>query len=431
MASDKLALLGGIPVREKRIFAKWPILGKEEEDAVVEVIRSGNLSTFAASLGEDFYGGKNIRAFEDEFAEKFGVKEAIAVNSATAGLHCALASCGVGPGKEVIVPPYTFTATSTSVLMHNGIPVFADVDPITFCLDPKVVEKTITPHTVAILPVHLYGHPASMDELIAIAKKYNIKVIEDCAQSIGAKYKGKPVGTIGDVGVFSFQETKNLPIGEGGMIVTNNSELADRCRMIRNHGEFLTDGKPRDYITNIVGWNYRMTELEAAVGRIQLKKFAMFQNERKRVFEYLRELLKPLSGITPPQMVGDIEHGYHIFGLKYNASVIGVHRNVFVKAVQAEGIPLFPGYRRILYMNPLFQERLAYGREGCPFNCSFYKGTVSYKEGLCPVAEDLNKNSGMVMFDIRPPLGKKEMEQIAEAMKKVLDNISELKSVIL
>ena len=408
---------------------RWPMLDQEEEDAVVEVIKSGALSTFSASLDDDFYGGKNIRAFEREFADFFGAKDAIAVNSATAGLHCALAACGVGPGKEVITTPYTFTATATSVIMHNAIPVFADVDPISFCLDPEAVEKAVTPYTVALLPVHLYGHPAPMDELIVIAKEHNLKIVEDCAQAIGAKYKGKSVGLIGDIGVFSFQETKNMPVGEGGMIITNNDELADRCRMIRNHGEHLLDGKPRDYITSIVGWNYRMNELEAAVGRVQLKKFSFLQEQRKELFEYVREKLRPLPGITPPQYVGDIEHGYHIFGMKYNANEIGVHRNIFVKAVQAEGISLFPGYRRILYLNPLFQNKIAYGNEGCPFNCSHYKGNVTYEEGICPVAEDLMKNTGMVMFDIRPPAGEKEMDQITEALIKVLDNVDNLKGM--
>lgn len=267
---NKLALLGGSRVREKP-FPQYPLIGEEEKRAVLEVLKSGNLSTFSASTA-GFMGGKKIQEFERNFADYFGAKHAIAVNSATAALHCALASIGCGPGDEVIVPPYTFTATATSVLMHNSIPIFSDVDPKTFCLDPKLLEEKINTKTKAILPVHLLGHPADMEMIMEIARKNDLTVIEDNAQSPGAKIDGRYAGTIGDLGIFSFQETKNIAVGEGGMIISDNDELAQRCRMVRNHGEVIIQGKKREYLSNIIGWNYRMTELEAAIGIEQFKK---------------------------------------------------------------------------------------------------------------------------------------------------------------
>ena len=260
---SKLALLGGKPIRT-RPFPAYPVIGEEEKRAVMEVLDSGQLSTFSASR-QGFLGGRKIQAFEAAFAEYHGIRHAIAVNSATSGLHAAVAACEVGPGDEVIVPPYTFTATATAVLHHNAIPVFVDVDPVTFCMDPAQLEKAITPRTKAVIPVHLLGHPADMDAILAIARRHHLKVIEDCAQAPGARYKGRLVGTMGDCGVFSFQETKNMVTGEGGMVITNDPDLAERARMIRNHGEAVIAGEPRKYLTSTIGWNYRMTEVEAAI----------------------------------------------------------------------------------------------------------------------------------------------------------------------
>ena len=265
---SKLALLGGKPIRT-RPFPAYPVIGEEEKRAVMEVLDSGQLSTFSASR-QGFLGGRKIQAFEAAFAEYHGIRHAIAVNSATSGLHAAVAACEVGPGDEVIVPPYTFTATATAVLHHNAIPVFVDVDPVTFCMDPAQLEKAITPRTKAVIPVHLLGHPADMDAILAIARRHHLKVIEDCAQAPGARYKGRLVGTMGDCGVFSFQETKNMVTGEGGMVITNDPDLAERARMIRNHGEAVIAGEPRKYLTSTIGWNYRMTEIEAAIGIFQL-----------------------------------------------------------------------------------------------------------------------------------------------------------------
>jgi dTDP-4-amino-4,6-dideoxygalactose transaminase len=426
--SDRLALLGGTPVRTKP-FPPYPLIDETDKQAVMAVLDRGALSTFGAGPKGNFAGGQEIRAFEQEFAAFNQSKFALAVNSATAGLHCALAAAGVGPGHEVVVPPYTFTATATSVLHHNAVPIFCDVDEDTFCLDPAKLEACITPRTKAIIPVHLLGHPADMDAIMAIANKHGLMVIEDCAQAPGATCNGVPVGNLGHMGVFSFQETKNLPVGEGGMITTNDEQLADRCRMVRNHGESILLGKPRSYISNIIGWNYRMTELEAALGRTQLAKLERLDAVRKDLFTYLGEGLSGLPGLTPPLTRPNVRHACHIFGAKYDASVTGVSREILMKAIVAEGVPVAPGYRVPLYANPIFQDLKAYGDQGCPFKCGFYKGSVDYTKVKCEVAERLIHEQALWVFVARAPATRGDMDDIIAAFRKVWGGMDGLKGL--
>lgn len=425
--SEKLAILGGEPVR-KEPFPPYPVIGQEEIDAVNEVLKSGNLSSFAASVGPKFFGGRKIREFEGNFAKYHDADYAIALNSATAGLHVALAAVGVGPGDEVIVPPYTFTATATSVLMHNAIPVFVDVAPMTYCLDPTKIEAAITPSTKAIIPVHLLGHPADMDAIMKLACEHGLAVIEDCAQAPGAKYKGKLVGTMGDAGVFSFQETKNMMTGEGGMVITKDAELAERCRMVRNHGEAIIEGKKRSYISNIVGWNYRMTEIEAAIGNEQLKKLDRLNDIRIKNSKFLSKKLPKIDGISVPYEDPNILHVYHVYGMLYEEEKTDVPRKTIIDALNAEGIPFGTGYPHPLYENPVFKEKVAYGEHGCPFTCQFYKSSVSYESGLCPVAENLCYRKAMWLFIVRPPATLKDMQDVVDAFNKIEENMDALRS---
>jgi perosamine synthetase len=424
-SSRTLAILGGKPVRATP-FPAYPVIGEDEKRAVMEVLDSGQLSTFSASR-QGFLGGRKIQAFEAAFAEYHGVSHAIAVNSATSGLHAAVAACGIGPGDEVIVPPYTFTATATAVLHHNAIPVFVDIDPETFCLDPGRVEAAITPHTKAIIPVHLLGHPADMDRILALARRHGLKVIEDCAQAPGARYKGRLVGTMGDCGVFSFQETKNMATGEGGMVITNDPGLAERARMVRNHGEAVIAGEARKYLTSTIGWNYRMTEIEAAIGLVQLTKLDRLNQARRDLACYLLDRLPRHPGMKYPTEAAHTEHVYHVFGMTYDETAVGLPRARFIEALLAEGIPVGLGYPRPLYHNPLFQDRIAYGTKGCPFTCHLYQGTVSYAKGLCPVAEDLCARTALWTFVVRPPATERDMEDIVAGFEKVLGGVSELK----
>ncbi|MDD1653040.1 MAG: DegT/DnrJ/EryC1/StrS family aminotransferase [Methanomicrobiales archaeon] len=415
----QLAIFGGSPVRDHP-FPPYPLLGEEEVQAVTAVVRSGKLSMFDL----DFLGGEQVQGFEEEFARYHGSRYAISVNSGTAALHVAVAAAGIGPGDEVIVPPYTFTATASAVLMHNGVPVFADVTPDTFNLDPERVEEAITGKTKALIPVHLFGHPAEMDALMEIAGDHDLAVIEDCAQAPGAEYCGRKVGTIGHLSAFSFQRTKNMTTGEGGMILTDDPDLAHRCRLVRNHGEAFMTGQKREYLANILGWNYRMTEMEAAIGREQLKKLDRFNAVRRRNAHFLSEQLFRIRGISPPVEVPHVVHVYSIYALRYDAEAVGIPRSRFIAALEAEGIPVWGAYPRPLYENPLFRERIAYGNEGCPFTCALARKGAATPAGSCPVAEE-HCRSVFGFTTIRPPSTLADMQDIVEAVEKITGHIGE------
>ena len=413
----QLALFGGEPVR-KVPFPKHPIITSDEKTAVLEVLDSGNLSTFIASSGEFFLGGKKIKEFEKKFSQKIGTKFAVAFNSATSALHAAVVAINVKPGDEVIVPPYTFTSTATSVLMHNAIPVFADIKNDTYCIDPKSIEKNITKLTKGITAVHLFGHSCDMDEIMSIAKKNNLKVIEDCAQAPGGKYRGANVGTIGDCGIFSFQETKNIMTGEGGMLVTDDEKIAKVTQMIRNHGEVTSESQEkRTYVSEILGWGYRMTELEAALGIVQLSKLDKFNVERIKLANYLTENLKSIEGLTHTKY-DFVDHVYYVYGLSYDEKIIGISRNEFCKALSAEGIPFSEGYVKPLYLNPLYLERRS-------FAFKHYNGNAKYEKGLCPNAENLFENKMILTSVCRPPATIEDMKDIISAIHKIIKNKNE------
>lgn len=411
----KLALLGGEKVREKP-FPPHPIIGEEEKRAVKEVLESGKLSTFIAQPGEQFLGGEKIKQFENEFARYHDAKYAVAFNSATAALHAAVVACGVKAGEEIIVPPYTFTSTATCALMHNAIPVFVDIKPDIFCLDPAKIEQAITPRTRVVIPVHLFGHPADMDEIMQIAERHNLKVIEDSAQAPGAIYKGKFAGTIGDCGVFSFQETKNIMTGEGGMLITNNEEIAEIARMIRNHGEVILESQTqRTYRSDILGWGYRMTEMEAALGIEQLKKLDELNSQRIELANYLAENLAEVDGLTPPVVYPYARHVYYVLPIKYNEDEIGIPRDLFVKALVAEGIPFGAGYVRPLYLNPIYHENK-------PFIYKYFGKEISYDKGTCPVTEKLYEKELILTPVCRPPATRQDMDDIVKAVGKIIEN---------
>jgi dTDP-4-amino-4,6-dideoxygalactose transaminase len=413
----KLAIFGGKKTR-KEPFPKYPIITSSEKKAVLEVLESGNLSTFVASPGEQFLGGKKIREFEKKFAEYIGVNFAVAFNSATSALHAAVASVGINPGKEVIVPPYTFTSTATCTLMNNSIPVFSDVKIDTYCLDPSKLSKVITPLTQAIIPVHLFGHPCDMDEIMTIARKNNLKVIEDCAQAPGAIYKNKKVGTIGDCGVFSFQETKNMMTGEGGMLVTNNEEIATVAQMVRNHGEMILPTlKQRTYKSEILGWGYRMTEIEAAIGISQLAKLDKMNQLRIKLVEYLTKKIHTIDGLKHTKYE-NVKHVYYVYSFSYDEEKIGISRDKFCEAMRAEGIPCYGGYVKPLYLNPLYSEKRA-------FAFKHYNGNVSYEKGICPIAEELNEKLLVLIPICRPPAKIKDMDDIFNAIVKIIENKDE------
>jgi perosamine synthetase len=265
------AILGGEKTRTKP-FPRRITMGDEEKQAVQKVMDSDVLSAFFGSPGDLFLGGPLVKEFEANWAKQYGFKHAISVNSWTSGLIIALGSVGIEPGDEVICSSYTMSASASCCFYYGAIPVFADVDSVTYCIDPKSFEKSISPRTKAIIVVHLFGGIANMDEILRIASKHNIKVIEDAAQAPGIKYHGKPVGALGDIGGFSLNYHKHIHTGEGGMLATNNDEIAEMARAIRNHGENIIESKGSDNFSNLVGGNFRLTEIQAAIGIQQLKK---------------------------------------------------------------------------------------------------------------------------------------------------------------
>lgn len=274
-----------------------PIIGDEERAAVDRVLRSGMLAQ-----------GPEVKAFEEEFSEHFGLGRAcVAVNSGTSGLHLGLLSCGVGPGDEVIVPSFTFAATANSVALTGATPVFADISPDDFTLDPSSVEGSITDKTKAIMPVHLYGHPAKMVELMVIAERYGLMLFEDAAQAHGASLNGTPVGAFGHFGMFSLYPTKNMTSGEGGMVSAANEEIERNLRLYRNQGML------QQYHNEVVGLNNRMTDLHAAIGRVQLTKVNAWTKKRQSNAAFLTENLR---GVTTPPVAEGAVHVYHQYTVR-------------------------------------------------------------------------------------------------------------------
>ena len=430
-----LALLGGTPVRTEK-FPGYRVMGQEEKDATARVIDSGVLSGFIAGWHENFWGGPEVRALEEEWAARFRVKHAIAVNSATSGLMAAVGAVGVEPGDEVIVPPYTMSATAVAPLVWNAVPVFADLEPRGFCLDPLSVEARITSRTRAILAVDIFGHPYDAEGIDALARKHGLAVIEDCAQAPGATYRGRFAGTLGHLGVFSLNFHKHIHCGEGGVVVTDDDDLALRVRLIRNHAESSIDNSGITDLRNMVGFNFRMTELEAAVARCQLRKLDRVLVERQENCAYLNARLGEIPAISPTWVREGATHSYYFHALTFDEGVAGVPRNRFIEAVKAElpvtelrekeGVNLRAGYVKPVYLLPLFQERQAYGSKHCPFVAPWYEGSVSYAPGICPVCERLQSSEIFVHELMRPPFRREDLDDVVRAFEKVWEHRGDL-----
>lgn len=431
----RLAINGG-PKLRKHPFPAYVTVGKEEEEAATRVIKSGCLSRFLGCWHEDFHGGPEVRAFEEEWASHFGVKHAIAVNSATSGLYCAVGASGVGPGDEVIVSPYTMAASSVAPLVYNAIPVFADIEEDYFCLDPASIEERITERTKAIIVVDLFGLPYDADRINAIARKHNLLVIEDCAQAPGVRHSARYAGTLGDIGVFSLNYHKHIHTGEGGMVVTDDDELAERVRLIRNHAESVVEAKGVVSIVNMLGYNFRMTEIEAAIGREQLKKLPGLLKQRQENVAYLCKRLSEIPCLEPAKTRAGNEHAYYVHPVKFDAAIAGLHRDRFVEAVRAElapitlreteGVKVGAGYVKPIYLQPMFQQKIAFGGAGCPWSCDKYRGEVSYERGICPVTEKMHFDVLITHELMRPGMSQSDLDDAAEAFAKVWRNVGEL-----
>lgn len=434
---SKLALLGGDPVRAAP-FPAYKVIGDEEKAAVNAVMDSGILSRFLGTWHPDFFGGPEVQAFEKEWAAVSGTKHAISVNSCTSGLYAAVGAVGAGPGDEVICSPYTMIASATAAIAFNAVPVFADIDPETYCISAATIAPRITSRTKAIIVVHIFGQAADMDPIMALAARHGIKVIEDCAQAPFGTYKGRPVGGLGDIGVFSLNYHKHIHTGEGGMCTTNDDDLAERLQLIRNHAEAVVEKKGVKNLVNMIGFNFRLGEIEAAIGRAQLRKGPGLIQDRQRNVKHLEAKLAGVPGLSMPKVGPAGDHVYYVHTLSYDAKATGVSRATFVQAVKAElaptalreheGVLVSAGYTRPIYLAAMYRELVGYGDVGCPFKCPHYTGKVDYGEGLCPNAEDAHFNRVILHELIRPPMTTADLDDVAHAFHKVAGNLPALRA---
>jgi len=359
-----------------------PITGDEEAQAVNQVLKSGFLTVRG--------GGPFVSQFERKFAEFVGVRHAISVNNGTAALHSALLAVGVGPGDQVIVPSFSFIATAEAVVLTGAKPVFADIDLDTYCLTSESIEEKITSNTKAIIPVHLYGLMADMDAIKKIAKDHDLTVIEDAAHAIGAEYKGRRAGSVGNIACFSFHATKNMTTGEGGMVTTNNAEYANTLRLLRNHG---------GYKSKIIGHNYRMPEIEAAIGCVQLAKLPKFLEARKKNAATLSHRLQEMSQFKLPVEPAGYKHGWNIYTIRLRRSTAG-SRNRLVKKLREKKIEAEVYYSIPIHFMPVYKEKY-YGK----------------RERL-PVTETACRQ--VFSLPIHPAVSESDLEYITTAVRRLL-----------
>ncbi len=418
-AADALAINGGSPVIAVP-FPPYRSLGEEEIAAANRVLRSGVLSAFIGAPGPGFYGGPEVQALERESAESFGVKHVVSVNSWTSGLVAAMGAIGLEPGDEVIVTPWTMVATATAILQWNAIPVFADIDPQSFNIDPKAVEAAISPRTRAIAAVDIFGQSADIPALRAIADRHNLKLVTDTAQAPGALLNGVPAGTAADIGGYSLNYHKHIHCGEGGLLVTNDDRLAERLRLIRNHGEAVIESDQPEDLANILGHNFRLGEIEAAISREQLHKLPALVESRQKAAARLTKALSCLPGMHPPQVSPTATHVYYVYGMTLDLKQLSRDRAWIVNALKAEGVTgLLEGYQNI-HLNPLFRQRIAYGTSGFPWKgLSSGCSAVWYGPGLCPVAEYLHQYSFMGLNLCAHAFSDDEVDAVIESFRKV------------
>ena len=399
---------------EKRTF------GEEESQAALEVLQRGQLSLFEGTWNAEapfsFWGGPFIQKLERAWESYYDSPHAVSMNSATSGLIAAIGALEVGYGDEVIVSPYTMSAAASCALVYGAIPVFADVKLETGSLDPASIERRITARTRAIVAVHQFGLPAEMGAIMALARKHGLKVVEDCAQAHGAKADGRFVGTFGDIGVFSLNVNKTIHVGEGGVCVTRDPKLRDRLALIRNHAEAVVEQAGAEPLTNLIGFNFRLTEIAAAMALEQLKKLDRFNRVRRDLVERLNRELSRFPFLVPPPSTEGA--AYYIYPLRFLPETAGTSRAEFVRRLQTEGVVLEEGYVRPLYLQPLYQRRQLF-KHGYPFTAPANQGArMEYERGTCPNAEKLHFEQMLISEIIRPPHGAEELPGMIRGIEK-------------
>lgn len=402
-----------------RIFKKYNSIGKDELKAAIKVIKSGNLSNFLGSLSKEFNGGPKVREFEKKCAKFYKVKHAVTVNSWTSGLICAVGSLNIAPGDEIILPPWTMSACATAILNWNAIPVFADIETNTYNIDINDVKKKISKRTKAILAVDIFGHPCDINELKKISKKNNIKLITDSAQSPYSFYKKKNAATLSDIGGISLNYHKHIHTGEGGVIFTNSDKIAYRLKLIRNHAESVVNFNDKKKLYNLIGYNFRLGEIESAIGIEQLKKLKTVVKKKQEIAKILNKGLSEIPGLILPKVKKNFTHSYYVYAINLDLNIIKYSRSHIIKKLQSKGIQgLSAGYT-CLHLLPMFKNKIAYGTKGFPWIISNNFKKNLYSEGSCPNAEYLH-NKSLIKFEIcLYDLNFKDLEFIINSFKEV------------
>ena len=421
-----LALHGGAPVvAPGTIEERWPLVEEEDIAAVVATLRSGQLS---------WINNQDVPALERAWAGYVGTRYCLAFNSGTAALHAAVAAAGVGPGDEVLVPALTFLASATAVIHHQGLPVFVDVDPRTFTLDPAKVEERITDRTKAVIVVHLHGLPADMDPILAIARRRGLKVIEDTCQAPGAFYKGRKAGALGDMAAYSIMAGKNLPTaGEGGLFTTDDPELRDAADMIKMFGEKVRPDEAREYNALTMGWNYRFSSILAAFTLSQLARLDGYTARVQEGGRALAQGMAEIPGLVPPFVPADRTHVYHHFRFRVDPEAAGVDLpvGVFRKAVQdameAEGVPLIEYQNRPVPGQLLFALRQGYG-SGCPWTCGHASRDIVYDMHEYPQTLEVIRSTLLVghRLCMASFMERRNVDLYLAAFQKVFSHLDEL-----
>jgi len=405
----QLVVSGGKPVRTDP-FPAWPVWDEREIHAAREVIESGKWG---------YPRGERVPLFEEHFAAFHDAGFGICFNSGTSALCGALWAVGVQPGDEVILPAYTFIATATAVLQIGAVPVFADIEITSLHIDARSIEEKITEKTAAVIPVHIGGRPANMTSIKSLCEYHNLKLVEDAAQAWGSEWQNNRVGAIGDAGIFSFQSSKNITAGEGGIVLTNDEEIASLCRSYSNCGR--VSDKPR-YEHYYIGGNYRMSEIHAAILQIQFERYPDLMRKRQENAEYLNSELSAIPGIKPVNLSQDVTaHSYHLFLMRYKKEFFeDVPKMTFVKALQKEGIPVSPGYTIPVYKQPVFAQS-AFGACGKKLKTLPDYGTIHLSE-----TEKACSEEGL-WFTQNVLLGSEaDMHDIVDGFDKLCRNITEL-----
>jgi len=397
-------------------FKPYNSIGDEELSAVQEVVTSGVLSKFVGEWGDGFAGGKQVICMEAEFAEFFGVKHAISVNSWTSGLIAAVGALSFNPGDEIIVSTWTMSASATAALHWNLIPVFADINPDTYCIDPDSVRSLITNRTKAIMAVDIFGQSSDTEALLSLCKEFGLKLIADSAQSPNAFRNSNRVGTTADIGGISLNYHKHIHCGEGGVIFTNDDDLALRMKLIRNHGEVVLRNIPALQMpkntANLLGFNFRLGEMEAAIARKQLLKLEGITKRREQIALKLNNGLRDLKGLITPVTESGNSHVYYMYPLRLKIEELSVSREELCDALEKAGLfSIERGYEN-LHLLPLYQKRDAYGTSGIPWSLNPNFNFSNYFKGSCRVAEEFNETSVFLLPICAYELIDKDVEDI-------------------